>query len=30
MNSGVFVYMAKIEFADGRVEVFEGDLTLYR
>ncbi len=30
MNGGVFVYMAKIEFPDGRVEIFEGDLTLYR
>ena len=30
MNGGVYVYFAKIEFPDGKVEVFSGDLTLYR
>ncbi|NUQ24532.1 MAG: gliding motility-associated C-terminal domain-containing protein [Saprospiraceae bacterium] len=27
-NTGVFVYMAEIEFIDGSVELFEGDITL--
>ncbi len=30
MNGGVYVYFAKIEFPDGKVEVFSGDVTLYR
>ncbi|MBR9920209.1 MAG: hypothetical protein GYB31_05160 [Bacteroidetes bacterium] len=30
MNPGVFVYYAEIEFVDGRVELFEGDVTLFR
>jgi gliding motility-associated-like protein len=30
LNPGVFVYFAEIEFIDGRVEVFKGDLTLFR
>lgn len=30
MNPAVFVYYAKIEFADGRIEIFKGDVTLIR
>ncbi|MEZ4988182.1 MAG: gliding motility-associated C-terminal domain-containing protein [Saprospiraceae bacterium] len=30
LNPGVFVYMAEIEFVDGRREVIRGDLTLVR
>ena len=30
MNPGVFVYYAQIEFIDGRVELFEGSVTLVR
>jgi gliding motility-associated-like protein len=30
MNPAVFVYFAEIEFADGRVEIFKGDVTLIR
>jgi gliding motility-associated-like protein/uncharacterized repeat protein (TIGR01451 family) len=30
MNDGVFVYQARITFADGRTEVFKGDLTLVK
>ncbi len=29
-NNGVFVYVAEIEFIDGSVELFKGDLTLLR
>jgi len=29
MNPGVFVYMAEIEFTDGRTELFKGDVTLH-
>lgn len=30
MNPAVFVYFAEVEFADGRVEIFKGDVTLIR
>ncbi|MFK7809535.1 MAG: nidogen-like domain-containing protein [Saprospiraceae bacterium] len=30
MNPAVFVYMAEIEFVDGHVEFYKGDLTLFR
>jgi len=30
MNPAVFVYFAEIEFADGRIEIFKGDVTLIR
>ena len=30
MNPAVFVYMAEVEFIDGRVEVYQGDVTLTR
>jgi len=30
MNSGVFVFYAVVEFIDGKVKLFEGDLTLMR
>ncbi len=30
LSAGIFVYYAKIEFIDGRVEIFKGDLTLVR
>ena len=30
MNPGVFVFVAEVEFKDGRVEVFQGDVTLVR
>jgi gliding motility-associated-like protein len=30
MNSGVFTYFAKVKFTDGRVELFKGDITLFR
>ena len=30
MNPGVFVWQAVVEFVDGAVEVFAGDVTLYR
>jgi gliding motility-associated-like protein len=30
MNAAVFVYFAEIEFIDGRVELFEGDVTLVK
>lgn len=30
LNSGVYVYMAEIEFLDGLTEVFKGDVTLLR
>ncbi len=30
LNPGVFVYFAEIEFIDGKVEIFKGDLTLFR
>lgn len=30
MNSGVYVYFAEIEFADGQVETFKGDVSLVR
>ncbi|HFC01387.1 MAG TPA: T9SS type B sorting domain-containing protein, partial [Phaeodactylibacter sp.] len=30
MNPGVFVYFAEIEFLDGRVEIYKGDVTLKR
>ncbi|MEO0726909.1 MAG: gliding motility-associated C-terminal domain-containing protein [Bacteroidota bacterium] len=29
-NPGVFVYMAEVELADGRIEIFKGDVTLIR
>jgi len=30
LNPGVFVYFAEIEFIDGRVEMYKGDITLFR
>jgi gliding motility-associated-like protein len=30
MNPAVFVYFAEVEFADGRIEIFKGDVTLVR
>jgi len=30
MNPGVFVYYAEVEFIDGRVELYKGDVTLMR
>ena len=30
MNSAVFTYFAEIEFIDGRVEIFKGDIALFR
>lgn len=30
MNPGVFVWFAEVEFLDGHVEIFEGDVTLVR
>ena len=30
MNGGVYVYVAKVEFTDGKVEVYSGEFTLYR
>ncbi|MFT5169377.1 MAG: gliding motility-associated-like protein, partial [Saprospiraceae bacterium] len=30
MNPGVFIYLAEIEFIDGRVELYKGDVTLVR
>jgi hypothetical protein len=30
MNPAVFVYYAEIEYIDGRVELFKGDVTLVR
>jgi gliding motility-associated-like protein len=30
MNAGVFVYMAEIEFVDGEVEIYSGDIILMR
>ena len=30
MNPAVFAYFAEVEFIDGRVEFFEGDVTLVR
>ena len=30
MNSGVFTYFAKVKLTDGRVELFKGDVTLFR
>ena len=30
LNPGVFVYFAEIEFTDGRVEIFKGDVTLVK
>ncbi len=30
LNPAVFVYFAEIEFIDGRVEIYKGDLTLFR
>lgn len=30
LNPGVYVYMAEIEFTDGRVEIYKGDVTLIR
>ena len=30
LNSGVYVYLAEIEFLDGLTEVFKGDVTLLR
>ncbi|NUQ23548.1 MAG: gliding motility-associated C-terminal domain-containing protein [Saprospiraceae bacterium] len=30
MNAGVYVYFAEIEFADGQVETFKGDVSLLR
>ncbi|MCB0705625.1 MAG: gliding motility-associated C-terminal domain-containing protein [Saprospiraceae bacterium] len=30
MNSGVYVYMAEVEYKDGRVILFRGDITLMR
>ena len=30
MNSGVYVYFAEIEFFDGEIEIFKGDVTLMR
>jgi len=30
MNSAVFAYFAEIEFKDGKVELYKGDVTLVR
>ena len=30
LNPGVFVYLAEVEFIDGRVEIYKGDVTLVR
>ncbi len=30
LNPGVFVYFAEIEFTDGRIEIYKGDVTLLR
>lgn len=30
LNSGVFVYVAEVQFIDGKVKVFSGDVTLFR
>ena len=30
LNAGVFVYVAEIEFKDGKVEIYSGDVTLMR
>ena len=30
MNSGVYIYFAEIEFLDGRIEVYKGDVTATR
>lgn len=30
LNPGVFVYFAEVEFEDGRVEIYKGDVTLMR
>jgi len=30
MQQGVYVYFAEIEFFDGRVEIFKGDVTLVK
>ena len=30
LNPAVFIYMARVEFSDGKTEVFTGDIALMR